>query len=93
MKRVEIVANQSVQEELITALEAGIPGLCYTVIPVAHGRGPDDWKLGTVTWPEENFVLFTYQEERNAAEVARIVRDLKKQYPKEGVKVWTVTAD
>jgi len=93
MKRVEIVANQSVQEELIAALETGIPKLCYTVIPAAHGRGPGDWKLGSVVWPEENFVLFTYQDEANAAEVVRIVGDLKKQYPKEGVKVWTVTAD
>jgi len=93
MKRVEIVANRSVQEDIVMALEAGIPGLCYTLIPVAHGRGPEDWKLGTVVWPEENFVLFTYQDETNAAEVVRIVGDLKKQFPKEGIKVWTVTAD
>ncbi len=93
MKRVEIVANRSVQEDVVAALETGIPKLCYTLIPVAHGRGPEDWKLGTVIWPEENFVLFTYQEEINAAEVVRIVRDLKKQFPSEGIKVWTVTAD
>ena len=38
-------------------------------------------------------MLFTYQEEINAAEVVRIVGDLKKQFPLEGIKVWTVTAD
>jgi hypothetical protein len=93
MKRVEIVANQSVREELVAALETGIPALCYTLIPMAHGRGPEDWKLGTVVWPEENFVLFTYQDETNTAEVVRIVGELKRQFPKEGIKVWTVTAD
>ena len=93
MKRVEIVANRSVQEEIVMSLETGIPGLYYTLIPVVHGRGPEDWKLGTVVWPEENFVLFTYQDETNAAEVVRIVRELKQQFPKEGIKVWTVAAD
>ncbi len=93
MKRVEIVANRSVEEELVRALETGIPELYYTVGPVVHGRGPKDWKQGNVVWPEENFLLFTYQDELVAAEVVRIVNDIKAEFPEEGIKVWTAPAD
>ena len=60
MKRLEIIANLSVQEAILTKLEASVAGFQYTLLPVVHGRGPDDRKLGTTVWPEENFVLFTY---------------------------------
>jgi len=93
MKRVEVIANQSVQEELVQTLEAGVPGLRYTLIPVAHGRGPEDWKLGTTVWPEENFVLFTYQEDEVAATLVALIGKLKQEFPKEGITVWTTRAE
>ena len=93
MKRLELIANKSVQEEVIQSLEGGVPGLRYTVIPVAQGRGPDDWKLGTTTWPEQNFVLFTYQPDEVVATLLALVADLKKQFPKEGITVWTTRAE
>ena len=93
MKRLELIANNSVQEEVVRTLEAGVRGLRYTVIPVAHGRGPDDWKLGTTVWPEENFVLFTYQDDNIIEAILELVASLKKQFPREGITVWTIRAD
>ena len=93
MKRLEIVANQSVQEEVTQALETGLPGVTYTLIPVAHGRGGDDWRLGNTTWPEENFVLFTYQDDAVVDRALGVLRDLKTKFPREGMKWWTVRAE
>jgi hypothetical protein len=93
VKRLELIANQSVQEEVILALEGGVPGLRYTLIPVAHGRGPNDWKLGTTVWPEENFVLFTYQEDEVVATLLELIAALKREFPKEGITVWTMRVE
>ena len=93
MKRLELIANKSVQEEIVKTLEAGVAGLRYTLIPVAHGRGPDDWKLGTTVWPEENFILITYQDDETVQWILELVASLKKQFPREGITVWTVRAD
>lgn len=92
MKRLEIFANQSVQEELIAALETAVVGLRYTLVPVVQGRGGDDWKLGTTVWPEENFLLVCYLGDDTAAAAINAVRQVKQQYPKEGLKAYSSEA-
>ena len=37
--RIEIISNQSVQEDITELLEQEIAEIEYTVIPVVHGRG------------------------------------------------------
>ena len=56
--RIEIIANQSVQEDITELLEEELPEIQYTVIPTVQGRGAHRKKLGSTTWPEQNFVLF-----------------------------------
>ena len=58
--RIEIVSNQSVQDEIIELMEQEIPEIEYTLIPTVQGRGRSSKKLGDTTWPEQNFVLFAY---------------------------------
>jgi hypothetical protein len=93
MTRLEIVANQSVQEEVVTTLKTAVPGITYTLIPVAHGRGGEDWRLGTTVWPEENFVLFTYQDDGVVELLRLLLVDLKTRFPREGMKWWSVRAE
>lgn len=86
MKRVEIVANHSVQEDLADALaEAGV-ARHHTLIPAVHGTGRQGMRTGEAAWPEENFVLFTYCEEDEARAIADVVARIKKTFPKEGIK-------
>ena len=92
MKRIELIANRSVQEDALTALEVGL-GIQYTLVPVVHGHGPDDWKLGTTVWPEENFMLISYLDDEMALKVKLTVAALKKQYPNEGIKLFIMTVD
>jgi hypothetical protein len=49
MKRMELMANKSVEEEIISALEAGVQDFYYTLLPVVHGRGKTQYRLSTRT--------------------------------------------
>ncbi|HSV55955.1 MAG TPA: hypothetical protein VLH39_02470 [Magnetospirillaceae bacterium] len=88
MKRVEIVANRSVQEDLMDALAAANVARSHTLIPVAHGMGRQGRRTGEAVWPEENFVLIIYCEEVEALTIAEVVARIKKSFPREGVKLF-----
>ena len=88
MIRIEIVANQSVQDEIIDNFEQVLPGFLYTVIPVVQGRGKNTYKLGDVTWPETNFVLFAYLDDSMELTTKHIVRYIKLKFPTEGIKLF-----
>ena len=90
MCRIEIVANQSVQDDLTELLEEKIPNFLYTVIPLVHGRGGDDRKLGNTTWPETNFVLFSYVDDDDAEKVRAVVQAVKKKFKSEGIKLFVL---
>jgi hypothetical protein len=91
MKRMEIMANRSVEEELTGALEAGIDNFYYTLLPVVHGKGKGRYRLGTATWPEENFLLISYLNDRDAETAQSVVVEMKSRFPKEGIKVFFIT--
>lgn len=92
MLRIEIIANQSVHDEIIDALEEYIPDILYTVIPLAEGRGKNSYKLGTSSWPETNFVLFSYVKKSRAEKVKAIIKAIKEKFPDEGIKVFFAKA-
>jgi hypothetical protein len=85
MKRLEIIANQSVREEFELALEAAVPGIQYTLVPIVHGKGRRKRKLGTRTWPETNFLIFSYLPEAEAAKAAQAVLSVVERFPAEGI--------
>jgi hypothetical protein len=93
MKRMELIANRSVEKELTGALEEGISGFYYTLLPGVHGRGETAYRMGTATWPEENFMLISYLENREADQAKTLVREIKARFPGEGIKLFFTEAD
>lgn len=93
MYRAEIVANQSVQDDIIEALEDYVPDILYTIVPLVHGRGGADRKLGSTTWPETNFVLFSYVAEKDKPAVDAVLAAIKEKFPDEGIKLFWVKAE
>lgn len=93
MYRAEIIANQSVQEEIIDLLEEHIPNILYTIIPLVVGRGKESYKLGSATWPETNFVLVSYIEDEQVNVVRSIIKAIKEKFNGEGVKLFFVKAE
>lgn len=92
MFRAEIVANRSVQEEIQEGLESATPCIRYTILPEVQGRGRDDRKLGTTTWPELNFVIFAYVEDEDVQKVKDIIAGIKVRFPNEGIRLFLVQA-
>jgi hypothetical protein len=90
MIRFEIIANHSVQDDIIESLEAAIPQFFYTVVPVVHGRGTGTRKLGTATWPEENFLLVAYIDDDRANILREVVSSIKVRFPTEGIKMFEI---
>ncbi len=93
MYRAEIIANQSVQDDIIELLEESIPELRYTLIPLAHGKGDSDYKLGNGTWPETNFVFVSYIADSEKDIVRAVVSAIKKRFSNEGITLFFVKAE
>ena len=92
MKRMELIANKSVETEIIIALENNIHDFFYTLIPEIHGRGKTRYRLGTATWPETNFMLISYLDDPDAAKAEIIIHRIKKRFPREGIKLLMMEA-
>jgi hypothetical protein len=93
MKRMEIMANCSVEEEIINGLESGISDFYYTLLPVVHGRGKTQYRLGTPTWPEVNFLLISYLNDPDAETAKSLVEKIKNFFPEEGIKLFFINVD
>jgi len=92
MKRMELIANCSVENEIIEALEKSIHDFYYTLLPQIHGRGKTMYRLGTATWPEMNFLLLSYLDEEDASRAEAAIRGVKEQFPREGIKLFMMEA-
>jgi len=86
MKRLEIIANKSVEDNLIELFDARGIGSRYTMIPVVHGRGKSGLRRGDHVWPEENFMLIIHCEDDEAEALEEAVLEIKAAFPDEGVR-------
>ena len=93
MYRVEIISNQSVQEDITERLEKEIAGVQYTLIPEVQGRGIRTKKSGDTIWPEMNFVLFAYVEKEAALKIKEVVAAVKERFPNEGISLFFTKAE
>jgi hypothetical protein len=88
MIRVEIIANHSVEENILEALAGEGAGKYYTRYPNVLGVGASGPRMGDAIWPEENFALVIWCEEAEAQAVGRAVAAVKERFPGEGIKVF-----
>jgi hypothetical protein len=90
MKRVEVIANRSVEEDLMEAFSSAGVARHYTKYPVVHGVGTSGPRMGDPVWPEENFALVCYCEEAEAFRIAELAAAVKIRFPDEGIKVFVM---
>ncbi|GAB1483277.1 hypothetical protein MASR2M78_20930 [Treponema sp.] len=65
MKRVEIIANRSVEEDLMEAFLAAGIAQHYTKYPIVHGVGSSGPRMGDSIWPEENFAIIVWCKKKS----------------------------
>jgi len=90
MIRVEIIANRSVEENILEALAKEGVAKFYTKIPNAFGVGACGPRMGDAVWPEENFVLIVWCEKEEAKGIEKAIKDVKQKFPGEGIKLFGV---
>jgi len=88
MIRVEIIANHSVEDNILEALAQANVGKYYTKIPNIVGVGSSGPRMGDAVWPEENFSLVIWCEKEEALAIKRTVDSVKKKFPNEGIKIF-----
>ncbi|MDR2551951.1 MAG: hypothetical protein LBD31_02130 [Treponema sp.] len=91
MQRIEIVANHSVEENILEALKNYGVGKYYTLYPNVMGTGSCGPRMGDSVWPELNFALVVWCDEEEAGGIARAVAAVKEKYPDEGIKVFGIS--
>ncbi len=86
MKMVFVVYSYAADYDVVNAYkEAGIKG--YTKLEKASGEGIEtEPKLHSHIWPGENCVLFLALEDAEVDTVVTLIRKLKQEHPRAGVK-------
>jgi hypothetical protein len=88
MLRIELIANHSVEENILEAFAAENVGKYYTKFPDVYGVGSAGPRMGDAIWPEVNFVLVIWCEEEEARGIERAVAHVKEHFPDEGIKIF-----
>ncbi len=82
MTRVEIIANQALEEQLLAIMpvhEEGHP--YYTMIHQVDGSGFSGWCLGNSVWPEENILFIVYVTDENLDQLHSDITALRERFP------------
>ena len=88
MTRTEVYANRSVEEDIHEEIEKRVPGFSYSLIEDVQGRGRNGVRHGTAVWPELNILYIIYGPAEEAILIAEAVKEVKKAFPREGIKVF-----
>jgi len=86
--RLEIIANHSVEENILEALAKAGVGKHYTKYPAIFGVGRSGPRMGDAIWPEENFALVIWCGIEEGLAIRRAVFGVKKHFPDEGIKIF-----
>jgi len=90
MIRVEIIANRSVEENILEALAKEGVAKYYTKIPNVLGTGACGPRMGDAVWPEENFALIIWCEKDEAEGIKNAITGVKQKFPGEGIKLFGI---
>jgi len=93
MKRIEIIANRAIEEDMLEAFGKAGVATHYTKIPIVLGVGNSGPRMGDHIWPEENFMLIVYCGEEEARSIRSVVKELKEFFQSEGIKIFETEAN
>lgn len=86
LKRVEIIANHSVDSDIMEILQERGLASHFTKIPNVQGQGNAEPKQGDHIWPESNFILIIYCDLEEALRIEEAIREVKARFPNEGIR-------
>ena len=90
MRRVEIIANHSIEEDMFEQFNRRKVVREYTKIPNVMGVGNSGPRRGDHIWPEENFILLVYCDDDEVGLIQEAIDELKGFFPDEGIKLFVM---
>ena len=90
MRRVEIIANHSIEEDMFEQFNRRKVVREYTKIPNVMGVGNSGPRRGDHIWPEENFILLVYCDDDEVGLIQEAIDELKGFLPDEGIKLFVM---
>ena len=93
MIRIEVIANRSVEENVLDALRMEDAGKFYTKYPDILGVGSSGPRMGDAVWPEENFAFVFWCGAEEAEAIRRAVASVKAKFPNEGIKMYRLEGE
>ncbi|MDR0909666.1 MAG: hypothetical protein LBM77_07860 [Spirochaetaceae bacterium] len=91
--RMELIMSEAIQEEFLTDIDMACPGIKYTQVVDAKGRGNTTPKQGDAIWPQFNTIITIYCSREEAARVLIIAKSLRQKFPTEGVACFRSEAE
>jgi hypothetical protein len=88
MRRIEIIANRSIEEDMFDLFKRKGIVKNYTKIPEVYGVGNEGPRMGNHVWPEANFILIVYCDEEEAHSIKEAIGELKDFFEDEGIKLF-----
>ncbi len=88
MKRLEIIANQAVEDDIIEVLASAGYGESFTYFHPVYGRGKKGRREGSAVWPETNVMFLVYIDHDRVDAILSGIRKLKEEFSQEGIKCW-----
>lgn len=81
MKKLEIIANQALEAQLMEIMPSRNGKPCYTMIPQVDGSGYSGWCMGNDVWPEENILFILFLEEDQLEKMKEEIQTLRARFP------------
>ena len=88
MTRLEIIANQAIEEDIIEALKQHGYGENFTYLAPVSGRGRHGRREGSAVWPEENVLFIVVIEDDQMAALVDALRKVKADFSGEGFRCY-----
>lgn len=93
MKRIDLIFSAAIEEDVFAGFKKYEIGKKYTKIPCVMGEGCSNPKLGDAIWPQLNTFIMVYCEEEEAEKIYNFVKELREQYPVEGLACFSSDAE
>ena len=90
MRRIEIIANHSIEEDMFEQFNRRKVVRQFTKIPNVMGVGNSGPRRGDHIWPEENFILIVYCDDDEVELIQDAIAELKEFFPDEGIKLFVM---
>ncbi|MBN1646456.1 MAG: hypothetical protein JW874_00365 [Spirochaetales bacterium] len=88
MIKLEIIANQAIEEDVIEVFNTSGFRENFTWIAPVFGRGKHGRREASPVWPEENIFFYLVIEEKALDAVLAQLRKVKEHFPDEGLRCY-----